>query len=107
MRAIFQKIWSLPVVAGGCILLLQSYIFMYGCSNNAIAPEITGGRALYSSKCVSCHRLLPPEDYSADSWEHYVDKYGKKMTDDQKQIVLNYLLQESANAQKSQQEHPQ
>ena len=77
--------------------LLQLYLFLYGCSapaNLSSSPE----QALYSAKCGSCHRLLPPPDYTLAVWQDYVDKYGKKMTDLEKQQVLNYLQQDAKTA---------
>ena len=64
---------------------------------------LTAEGRLYVSKCGSCHRLLPPQDYTTDQWQHYVDKYGKKMTPLKKQTVLDYLQQRAADAQSSQQ----
>lgn len=76
-------------------VLLQLSLFWYGCSapddRPVTAESAVPGRSLYSAKCASCHRLLPPEDYSAQTWKQYVDKYGKAMTASQKQRLLNYL----------------
>jgi hypothetical protein len=77
---------------------------MYGCSKNSGSFVIAGGYSLYASKCGSCHRLLPPQDHTMDQWRHYVDTYGKKMTQLEKQTVLDYLEQRAADAQDSQQE---
>jgi len=100
MKPIFQKIKSFPVLSAGILaLLLQSCMLMYGCSNTASGPAAMEGRSVYASKCGSCHRLLPPQDYTADRWRHYVDKYGKKMTWAEKQTVLDYFEQCVADAQ--------
>lgn len=104
MKSIIQKISSFPVLVGIFVLLLQSCILMYGCSNTAGSSVTADGYSLYASKCGSCHRLLPPEDYSTERWRLYVDKYGKKMTQLEKQTVLDYLQQSTANTQDSQQE---
>ena len=104
MKSIIQKISSFPVLMGIFVLLLQSCILMYGCSNAAGSSVTTEGYSLYASKCGSCHRLLPPQDHTMDQWRHYVDTYGKKMTQLEKQTVLDYLEQRAADAQDSQQE---
>lgn len=103
MRQIFQKIRSFPLLAVLIVLLLQLYIFMYGCSSTAGTDIGTPGRSLYASKCASCHRLLPPQDYTAEQWRHYVDKYGEKLTPEQKQVILDYLRPRAADEQNDQQ----
>jgi len=94
------------LLAGLFGILLQSYLFMYGCSApaNSVDPSGASAKSLYSAKCSSCHRLLPPQDYTAEQWRHYVDKYGKKMTQLEKEIVLDYLEPRAADAQDGQQE---
>ena len=85
-------------------ILLQAYLFLYGCSNPAnytVTADAPSAPLLYSAKCASCHRLLPPEDYSAQTWRHYVDKYGKKLTDVQKQQMLDYLIVNASDAPKT------
>ena len=69
---------------------LQLCIFIYGCSapaNLSVSPE----QSLYSSKCASCHRLLPPQNHTAAVWRDYVRKYGRQMTETQRLELLNYL----------------
>lgn len=102
MKLLFTKIKSFTVLASIFVLLLQSYIFMYGCSSAIRENSMSADAAsLYSSKCGSCHRLLDPQDYSASLWQYYVDKYGKKMTIQDKERVLNYLQQNAKDAQKT------
>ncbi len=103
MKSILQKIKLFPVLAGVFVLLLQSCILMYGCSNNSGSSVTADGYSLYASKCGSCHRLLPPQDHTMDQWRHYVDKYGKMTTQLEKQTVLDYLQQRAADTQSSQQ----
>lgn len=88
---------SCLVGLAGVWLLL--YLFLSGCSAPAERPLMPAGQALYSAKCASCHRLLPPKDYTADVWQVYVVKYGKQMTESQRQEILDYL---SKNAKPSQ-----
>ena len=84
---------TLTLIAGVTGILLQSYLFMCGCSTSANSGDFadSAAKSLYSSKCTSCHSLLPPQDYTVDTWRLYVDKYGKKMTQMEKQTVLDYL----------------
>ncbi len=49
------------------------------------------GDKLYRSKCASCHRLLPPKDHPLEKWQKYVEKYGKKLKEDEKKKILQYL----------------
>jgi hypothetical protein len=97
------KYRTISFIAGLTGILLQSYLFICGCSNPASSSETANGYSLYASKCGSCHRLLPPQDYTTDHWRLYVDKYGKKMTQLEKQTVLDYLEPRAADAQDSQQ----
>jgi hypothetical protein len=96
---------TLTLIAGVTGILLQSYLFMCGCSTSANSGDFADSPAktLYSAKCASCHRLLPPQDYTSDQWRLYVDKYGKKMTQLQKQTVLDYLESQAADSQDGQQ----
>ena len=101
-----MKYNTLILIAGVTGILLRSYLFICGCSTPANSGDVaeSSAKTLYSAKCGSCHRLLPPQDYTSDQWRLYVDKYGKKMTQLQKQTVLDYLEQRIADAQDSQQE---
>jgi hypothetical protein len=78
---------TLTLIAGVTGILLQSYLFMCGCSTpaNSVNPPESAAKSLYSSKCTSCHSLLPPQDYTVDTWRL------KKMTQMEKQTVLDYL----------------
>ncbi len=62
----------------------------YGCQNMAV--EMSGGEMLYLAKCSSCHNIIEPSHHNKETWEIYVDEYGKKMTDEEKQAVLQYLV---------------
>jgi hypothetical protein len=64
-------------------------ILVYGCQNMAV--QMSGGEKLYRAKCSSCHRVIAPGDHDEEEWRLYVDKYGKKMTDEEKKVVLEYL----------------
>lgn len=77
---------------------LQLYLYVNGCSAPGKRP-VPPGRSLYSAKCGSCHRLLPPGDHTADVWQEYVAKYGKQATEQQRQEILNYLQENAKTAQ--------
>jgi len=64
-------------------------IVIHGCQN--MAAEMSRGQRLYASKCSSCHSLIAPQRHSKDEWIQYVDKYGQKITVEDKQILLEYL----------------
>ena len=70
----------------GVVCLL---IFVYGCAK--MAKPMSDGEALYRSKCSSCHNTIPPSRYDKEDWRGYIDKYGRKMTDEEKRAVLEYL----------------
>jgi hypothetical protein len=100
-----MKYRALTFIAGLTGILLQSYLFICGCSTPANSRDVaeSAAKTLYSAKCRSCHRLLPPQDYTTDHWRLYVDKYGKKMTQLEKQTVLDYLEPRAADSHDSQQ----
>jgi cytochrome c5 len=65
------------------------FVLVYGCQNMAV--QMSDGEKLYRAKCSSCHRVIAPGDHEEEEWRLYVEKYGKKMTDEEKRIVLGYL----------------
>ena len=101
-----MKYNTLIFIAGVTGILLQSYLFICGCSTSANSGDSADSPAetLYNAKCASCHRLLPPQDYTSYQWRLYVDKYGKKMTEPEKKTVLNYLETRAADSQDGQQD---
>ncbi|NIP24063.1 MAG: hypothetical protein GWN67_10720 [Phycisphaerae bacterium] len=65
-------------------------VLIYGCQT--ISREMSPGEMLYRAKCSSCHSVIATSSYDRQEWRLYIDKYGKKMTDDEKRIVLEYLV---------------
>ena len=53
--------------------------------------EINGGEVLYRGKCSSCHNLIDPGRFDEREWNMYVKKYGKKLTLEEKELLLDYL----------------
>jgi hypothetical protein len=64
-------------------------VLVYGCQEMAV--KMSGGEMLYRAKCSSCHKLIAPWRFEKEKRHRYVDKYGKKMTDEEKRVVLEYL----------------
>ena len=52
------------------------------------------GRQLYIENCGSCHRLHLPGEFSGQAWYSFLDsmQHKAKITDGQKQLVLDYIL---------------
>ena len=59
----------------------------YGC----VTEEQSEAYKLYAAKCSSCHRLLPPENYTVEKFKEYIEKYGKEMTTEEKARLIGYL----------------
>lgn len=62
---------------------------LHGCQTTA--SQMSTADVLYRGKCSSCHNLIAPDKFDKDDWSKYVDEYGKKMTKDEKRILLDYL----------------
>jgi cytochrome c5 len=60
----------------------------------ASKDKLDEGRSTFTSKCHQCHALPKPTAKSAADWPAQVEKMGKlaELTDEQKQLVLHYLL---------------
>ena len=73
-----------------CILVIMCPLMLvYGCQNMAV--QMSGGEKLYRAKCSSCHSVISPGDHDEENWRMYVGKYGKKMTEEEKRIVIEFL----------------
>jgi hypothetical protein len=79
----------------GLLAFLGSLFVAYGCSS--ISQNMSVGQRLYSSKCSSCHILIEPEAFDEETWNEYVNKYGQKMTDEEKELLMNYLTESKDN----------
>ena len=57
-------------------------------------PETEAGRAIYSAKCHSCHRLYKPDRVVPEKWPALLDKMSEKakLTPDEEKAVLDYVL---------------
>ncbi len=62
---------------------------VYGCHN--MAAKMTYGERLYRAKCSSCHNIIAPSQFDQVTWQLYIDKYGEKLTNQEKETLLQYL----------------
>jgi hypothetical protein len=76
----------LLLVIGTCWLVLG------GCFG--LGVQMSEGQRLYQAKCSSCHNLVEPERFDYLQWRSYIDKYGSKLSAEQKQFMLDYLAGE-------------
>ncbi|UCG57177.1 MAG: hypothetical protein JSU70_20210 [Phycisphaerales bacterium] len=72
-------------------LLLVTGLFLFVNSCGQMMTDMTDAERLYRAKCSSCHAIIEPNRHDEETWRLYVDRYGKKMTDEQKQTVLQHL----------------
>lgn len=81
------------------IILTVSILTFSGCGTlspergTASYPEKEENRAeiTYKAKCSSCHQLLPVKNYDANKLIKYMNKYGKNLTDEEKQTLIDYF----------------
>lgn len=79
------------------LVCLWGFIFSLSLSGCVPDDPVTAqvvkseGYRLYAAKCSACHRLLPPERYSIEKFQEYIDKYGKEMTSEEKESLLGAL----------------
>jgi hypothetical protein len=68
---------------------LTTLSILHGCQS--LAKDFSASEILYSSKCSACHNLIEPGRFGYETWSVYIEKYGKEMTDKEKQLLLDYL----------------
>ena len=93
-------------------IVLICSILIYGCSAALKVPTpadalktgtpistLSKGREMYIGHCASCHNLYLPEKYTAAQWKTEVNVMQKKakINDDQKAMILKYLILKSRN----------
>ncbi len=58
--------------------------------------DLEQGRRDYVTRCTGCHHLHVPSKFPAHAWQQAVDemrdKHGVKITDQEAQSVLRYLI---------------
>lgn len=83
----------------GALFIILTILAFSSVAFAAKKSPMTEGERLYRRKCASCHRLLPPKKYSDEKWEEYVIKYGKKIKEQDKQKILEYLKENNDGAE--------
>lgn len=85
--------------------LLIAVIFMVACGPKSTAvtgPKYTSseqlaqGKTIFENSCNKCHALPSPEKHDAQSWIKTLSRMAPraKLTDDQHQMVYDYLISE-------------
>lgn len=75
-------------------LVLVLIMLLSGCMAAAgpVNKVMTGTPgSLYRVKCAACHRIYPPENYTYQKLQSYATKYGKGLSVDERQRLLEYL----------------
>ena len=74
--------------------VLLILLFLAGCA--AAIVYSSKEEELYYEKCGGCHRVHKKGDFSKEHWLKEVDDMSKraKLTDNQKEMILNYLFDE-------------
>ena len=73
--------------------VLASMMFLFGCiaATKQLNAEAQDTDLLYRAKCTACHRLYPPQNYTYQKSQAYVARYGKGLSDEERQRLLEYL----------------
>jgi len=79
------------------IIVLFLAMLLFGCAaiEKQAKPEISTAKKFYRSNCSICHRLYSPDMYSYQKLEHYVKKYGRGLTSREREVLLEYLKENS------------
>lgn len=90
------KITALVVTGISMLIACSSALYMPSKENvagNANIEKLGKGRALYVSKCSSCHTLYLPEKYTKAEWTKWVDRMAPKakITDQEKELIQAYV----------------
>ena len=102
MNQTSRRALYLVLISSGALGLL------FGCSTVSSAPgagklaaeagangeAITAGRAILTSRCISCHSIQPVAKYSVEEWGRIVQRMGEKarLTEAEKSQLLAYLV---------------
>ena len=85
-------------------LTIILFITIFACSQGYIVnmnahTNYSEGRDLYMSKCGVCHQLFNPSNYTKDEWNKnmVVMQKKSKIDDDQKNEILNWILETRQN----------
>ncbi len=73
----------------GLLASIGLFVAAYGCHD--MARDMEPGAVLYSRKCASCHNLIELGRFDKETWRRYIEKYGQKLTIEEKQRLVYYL----------------
>lgn len=59
--------------------------------NSCSEAAAQDGDSLYRAKCAACHKVYPPQKYTYQKFETYVARYGKALSEEERQRLLGYL----------------
>ncbi|MHC4478057.1 MAG: c-type cytochrome [Planctomycetota bacterium] len=62
---------------------------LYGCAD--MAAQMSPAERLYRAKCSSCHNVIMPGAHAEQSWRAHIDHYGRHLTEEQRQTILQYV----------------
>lgn len=75
-------------LALGLVTLAAVGACAHGARGAAAPPD---GATLYRSNCASCHRLKSPDEHDAATWRKAVERFGKRLTPDERARIVEYL----------------
>ena len=90
------------------IAILSLSLIMLSCIPQLYVPDsadalqqqqLMAGRKIYIKHCNHCHNLYLPHLFTPQQWEKTLDKMQPraKVTDQEKLIILNYLVSYPSN----------
>ena len=83
----YKKEDNLKVV----VLVSAMSLFGFMAATKQVDAEARDSDLLYRAKCTACHRLYPPQNYTYQKFQAYVTKYGRGLSDEERQRLLEYL----------------
>ncbi|MCK9411682.1 MAG: hypothetical protein M0Q53_05220 [Prolixibacteraceae bacterium] len=93
--------WLLILLSGSILSCSSS---LYVPHESALIPKETlsalqKGRAIYITKCGSCHTLYLPEKYSTSEWRIQTGKMAvkAKLTDHEEELIIRYLTKNNSS----------
>lgn len=75
------------------LVVLISAMFLIGCvaTTKQVNAQAQDTDLLYRAKCTACHRLYPAQNYTYQKFQIYVARYGRGLSDEERQRLLEYL----------------
>lgn len=84
------------------VVVLVSVIFLIGCvaMTKQVNAQARDTDLLYHAKCTACHRLYPIQNYTYQKFQIYVTRYGKGLSEEERQRLLDYLKENAKQERK-------